>query len=609
MFFDNLIFSQRFQSVSFYSALQLESESVTGLYNKVITRDYEVTGMVGRSTGFHIGTEYDVDYGYDDYGRVNSVSAGSDVFTYGYLANSNLIESLSMPNNINITNSFEPQRNLATSVANKYGDAIVSQYAYSCDVLGRKQDVVHAGTAFAQSNFNKWLYNDRSELVDAQKYNGSDKNDLSNPVSSYDYGFVYDNIGNRLTSISSGSSTSYTSNNLNQYLTAGSLSPTYDDDGNMLTNGTWTYTWNAENRMISATNGTRTLEFKYDYMGRRVEKQVVDSGTTSKHEYFVYDGYKLIEKLDVLNGSSASQKFVWSGENLLSLTDSNGTYYYLADANKNIGQLINSSGSLIANYEYSPFGKLTVSNDTINNPFRFSSEYYDDETGFIYYNYRYYSPDLGRWLTRDPIEEDGGVNLYETNYNNSIVFIDNLGLSFFVMPPPESCFEAMKQLEYENWARTRRNLYEEKRDSCIEANCKKFKDCDKARYESCLNDCRDLAREYADALAGPKPQRPTPSTTDDESNVAIGYPPIPGGIGPKVLPIKLKPGQMKGGSGKPVSPTVKMPSQKVAKDAAKNSSAKGKSPVQHPAQNGNPAHYHAVDSKGNLKPTHYDYPE
>ena len=145
------------RAFTYNSNLQLDSENITGLYNKVITRDYEVTGMIGRSTGFHIGTEYDVDYGYDGYGRFNSVTAGSEVFTYGYLANSNLIESLSMPNNISVTNSFEPHRNLATSVANKYGETIVSQYAYSYDAAGRRQDVVHAGTAFAQSNFNKWL--------------------------------------------------------------------------------------------------------------------------------------------------------------------------------------------------------------------------------------------------------------------------------------------------------------------------------------------------------------------------------------------------------------------------------------------------------------------
>ena len=54
------------------------------------------------------------------------------------------------------------------------------------------------------------------------------------------------------------------------------------------------------------------------------------------------------------------------------------------------------------------------------NPFRFSSEYYDSELDLVYYNYRHYSPSLGRFLSRDPIEEQGGLNLYEDQ-----VLIDN----------------------------------------------------------------------------------------------------------------------------------------------------------------------------------------
>ena len=61
------------------------------------------------------------------------------------------------------------------------------------------------------------------------------------------------------------------------------------------------------------------------------------------------------------------------------------------------------------------------------NPFRFSSEFYDDETGLVYYNYRYYNPNLGRWTKRDSIEEDGGINEYLFNNNNSMYFYDELG--------------------------------------------------------------------------------------------------------------------------------------------------------------------------------------
>ena len=61
--------------------------------------------------------------------------------------------------------------------------------------------------------------------------------------------------------------------------------------------------------------------------------------------------------------------------------------------------------------------------------FRFSSEYHDSETNLVYYNYRYYSPELGRWLNRDPIDEMGGANLYGMVFNDTVNLWDYLGLN------------------------------------------------------------------------------------------------------------------------------------------------------------------------------------
>jgi hypothetical protein len=69
----------------------MRSEAITGIYNKTLSRSYD---SLGRSSGMSIGTEYDVDYAYDSVGRFSSVTNGNDVFTYGYLANSNLIQSI-----------------------------------------------------------------------------------------------------------------------------------------------------------------------------------------------------------------------------------------------------------------------------------------------------------------------------------------------------------------------------------------------------------------------------------------------------------------------------------------------------------------------------------
>ncbi|UDQ97755.1 RHS repeat-associated core domain-containing protein [Lentisphaerota bacterium WC36G] len=109
-------------------------------------------------------------------------------------------------------------------------------------------------------------------------------------------------------------------------------------------------------------------------------------------------------------------------------------FNYIADGNKNITQLIDmSSGSVANRYDYSPFGQLSLDNETVANVFKFSSEYAEKETGLIYYNYRYYNPVNGKWLSRDPIEEFGGYNLYGFIGNDVISFIDVLGLGVFII--------------------------------------------------------------------------------------------------------------------------------------------------------------------------------
>ncbi|HEY5915488.1 MAG TPA: RHS repeat-associated core domain-containing protein [Verrucomicrobiae bacterium] len=63
------------------------------------------------------------------------------------------------------------------------------------------------------------------------------------------------------------------------------------------------------------------------------------------------------------------------------------------------------------------------------NPFRFSTKYQDDESALVYYGYRYYNASTGRWLSRDPIEEHGGFNLYAFPGNDAIDRWDIAGLA------------------------------------------------------------------------------------------------------------------------------------------------------------------------------------
>ena len=102
----------------------------------------------------------------------------------------------------------------------------------------------------------------------------------------------------------------------------------------------------------------------------------------------------------------------------------NTSYCYTTDANKNISELTDAGGAVVAHYEYSPFGQQTAATGTYaaTNPFRFSAEYCDTETGLVYYNYRYYDSKLGRWMSKDPIGEGGSINVLSIANNNTVIF-------------------------------------------------------------------------------------------------------------------------------------------------------------------------------------------
>lgn len=231
----------------------------------------------------------------------------------------------------------------------------------------------------------------------------------------------------------------------------------HDEDGNLLSDGRWTCTWNAENRLIgmetvagavSAGTPKQKLTFSYDAQGRRFRKEVYDWDAAvsayqlSSRTLFVYDGWNLIAELD--DSGAPARTFTWGVDlsgtlqgaggvgGLLAILDlQSSIFHYPAyDGNGNVMALADETGSIIGHYGYGPFGEpLRVSGEYGKlNPFRFSTKYQDEETGLLYYGYRYYNPETGRWLSRDPIAERGGMNLYGMSQNNPMDYYDFLGL-------------------------------------------------------------------------------------------------------------------------------------------------------------------------------------
>ena len=87
-------------------------------------------------------------------------------------------------------------------------------------------------------------------------------------------------------------------------------------------------------------------------------------------------------------------------------------------------------GDTVALYNYDPYGRIVSSSGSYYayNRYRFSTKWHEYEAGFSYYGYRHYSPDLGRWIKRDPIGERGGLNLYGFVQNEPVDKYDVLGL-------------------------------------------------------------------------------------------------------------------------------------------------------------------------------------
>jgi RHS repeat-associated protein len=230
--------------------------------------------------------------------------------------------------------------------------------------------------------------------------------------------------------------------------------------------------WDAENRLIAHTPlapavGDQKTTFTYDYMGRRVQKQVFDwdlndpndgeddawATTPATHRKFLWYNWLMIAELDGSDDSRV-RTYTWgldlSGNSiesaggvggLLAIRDFTETpadnYLVCYDGNGNVGQLLRrSSGSIEAWYEYDAYGNpLLDLNDpnqsgpyAAENPMRFSTKYWDDETGFGYWGYRYYSAGTGRWLSRDPILEEGGPHIYAYVRNRPTFAVDPYGL-------------------------------------------------------------------------------------------------------------------------------------------------------------------------------------
>jgi RHS repeat-associated protein len=226
----------------------------------------------------------------------------------------------------------------------------------------------------------------------------------------------------------------------------------YDADGNLTGEGLWTNTWSAENRLVKAESSAALpaaakMREEWTHLpdGRWIQRIVSTNNGTAYFpawtNRFVWDGQVLLAILDHTNGlvmsflrgldlSGSAQGAGGVGGLIAVSSKTNGMHFAAYDGNGNVAALVSAAdGSVSARYEYGPFGEVLRASGPMAkaNPIQFSTQYADDVTGDPKYLHRDYTASTGRWKSRDPIEEEGGLNVYAFTANNSISSLDLLG--------------------------------------------------------------------------------------------------------------------------------------------------------------------------------------
>ena len=222
---------------------------------------------------------------------------------------------------------------------------------------------------------------------------------------------------------------------------------TYDADGNMTSDGRFHYHWNGENRLVMASNDTVVVTYAYDHRGRMVRKAISHRGTEARRMEYLWDDWNIIREIQVSEDPLATghcplvTDYVWGLDldgtmqgaggvgGLLAVVRDDGVFLPAYDANGNVSEYVSTNGEIVAHYDYSPFGEPLVASGPLAFSFthQFSTKPYCAVTGFSEYQMRKYRPRIGRWMSRDPIFEQGGMNLCVFLLNSTLSNYDALG--------------------------------------------------------------------------------------------------------------------------------------------------------------------------------------
>ncbi len=342
---------------------------------------------------------------------------------------------------------YDPVNQLlnSTTFSNTVAGAILKQYAYGYDLDGNRTSEQIGTTTNAPVAVSQSFYNNDNQVTNRTTSSGPlmfagsisrqgtvTVNGIPATMNHFTTNFVgYAGVANG-TNVMPVIATDYgnhsRTNNYQVVVTNNGVAETltYDLDGN-LTNvvsatSTNSYQFDAANRLISASSPTNQSLFSYDGLGRRVQIVELTNGVAYVTNKFIWDGQALAEQRD-LTGANVTKRFFGQGEQI-----SGTNYYFTRDHLGSVREMLDSSGAIKVRYDYDPYGRQTLITGTMSADFGYAGMFVHWPSGLNLTLYREYNGDLGRWLSRDPLAEAAGINLYAYVANNPLNSFDLLGL-------------------------------------------------------------------------------------------------------------------------------------------------------------------------------------
>ena len=363
-------------------------------------------------------------------GQLNGALSGAlsasyaDVYTSGSVSSAVIFLTSTSTNATTYTNTGTAGSATVT-IAPTVG---VAQYGYGSNGLNELQSISAGGAVQIQGGTDRPVQpvTLNSGTVSANMLTA--KSFTANPILTAGAGNSVSN-DETVTAISGGG-TSTTNHYEVNAIGPASKALSYDANGNLtnVTAGSYPqFVCDAENRIVKITydsSGSNYSQFVYDGLGRCV--QIAETGSTSGATQFVWCGNQRCEARMGTGGGTVAAQYFSLGEVIGGVS-----YYYTKDHLGNIRELTNSSGAVQTEYFYDPYGNVTqtqiASGTLVPSDFQYAGYYFHSRSGLNLTRTRAYMASIGRWINRDPIEEAGGINLYEYCNNEPINDTDPSG--------------------------------------------------------------------------------------------------------------------------------------------------------------------------------------